>query len=117
LCGEVTKLARKENGLHFNASNTTAEYLEGSFMVNASHKMKKVAPYLWDLLYGLLDTNPLHQCTMPRKNDAEVIECLAADAEGDLGEIGGDDDTNMDEDLEDETPSDEQQSKAKKRCV
>jgi hypothetical protein len=46
LCGEVTELAWKENGLHFNASNTTAEYLEGSFMVNASQKMKKVSPPL-----------------------------------------------------------------------
>jgi hypothetical protein len=117
LCGEVTELARKENGLHFNASNTTAEYLEGSFMVNASQKMKKVAPDLWDLLYCLLDANPLRRRTMPTKNDAETIEGLAADAEGDLGEIGGDDDTNMNEDLEDDTPGDEQQSKAKKRRI
>ena len=59
LCREVTELAQKENGLHFNASNTTAEYLEGLFMVNASQKMKKVSPDLWNLLYGLLDVNPL----------------------------------------------------------
>ena len=116
LCGEVTELAWKENGLHFNVLNTTAEYLEGSFMVDASQKMK-VAPDLWDLLYCLLDVNPLHQCTMPMKNDAETIEGLAADAEGDLGEIGGDDDTNMNEDLEDDMPGNEQQSKAKKRCI
>ena len=114
LCGEVTKLAWKENGLHFNTSNTTANYLEGSFMVNASQKIKKVSPDLWNLLYGLLDANPLRQCTMPTKNDAEIIEGLAADAEGDLGEIGGDDDTNMNEDLEDDMPGDDQQSKAKK---
>jgi hypothetical protein len=113
LCGEVTELAWKENGLHFNASSTTAEYLESSFMVNASQKMKKVSPDLWNLLYGLLDVNPLCQHTMPMKNDAEIIEDLAADAEGDLGEIGGDDDTNMNEDLEDDTPGNEQQSKAK----
>jgi hypothetical protein len=71
-------LAQKENGLHFNASNTTAEYLEGSFMVNASQKMKKVSPDLWNLLYGLLDANPLRRRTMPTKNDAEIIEGLAA---------------------------------------
>jgi hypothetical protein len=120
LCREVTELARKENGLHFNASNTTAEYLEGSFMVNASQKIKKVAPDLWVLLYDLLDANPLRRRTMPTKNDAEIIEGLAADAEGDLGEIGEDvrdDDTNMNEDLEDDVPGDEQQSRAKKRRI
>jgi len=45
---------------------------------------------------------------MPMKNDAEIMKGLAADAEGDLGEIGGDDDTNMNEDLEDDTPGNEQ---------
>ena len=50
---------------------------------------------------------------MPTKNDVKIIEGLAADAEGDLGEIGGDDDTDMNEDLEDDMPGDEQQSKAK----
>jgi hypothetical protein len=54
---------------------------------------------------------------MPTKNDAEIIGGLAADAEGDLGEIGGDDDTDMNEDLEDDMPGDEQQSKAKKRRI
>lgn len=86
-------------------------------MVNASQKIKRVAPDLWDLLYELLDANPLRCRTMPTKNDAEIMEGLAADAEGDLGEIGGDDDTNMNEDLEDDILGDGGQSKAKKRRI
>jgi len=34
LCAEVVALIQADNSLHFNASNTTAEHLEGSFMAN-----------------------------------------------------------------------------------
>ena len=99
LHAEVVALTQTNNGLHFNASNTTAEHLEGSFMANAAQKMKEIAPYLWDLVYALLDANPLHQHVMAEsKTDAEVMEGLAADGEGDLGKIGGDSDMNMEED-------------------
>ena len=87
LCAEVVALTWANNGLHFNALNTTAKHLEGSFMANAAQKMKEVAPYIWDLVYALLDANPLHQHAMS-KTDAEVMEGLAADEEGDLGKIG-----------------------------
>ena len=96
LCAEVVALTQADNGLHFNASNTTAEHSEGSFMANTAQKMKEVAPYLWDLVYALLDANPLRRCAMAKsKTDAEVMEGLAADEEGDLGKIGGDPDVNM----------------------
>lgn len=92
----MVALTQADNGLHFNASNTTAEHSEGSFMANTAQKMKEVAPYLWDLVYALLDANPLRQCAMAKsKTDAEVMEGLAADEEGDLGKIGGDPDVNM----------------------
>jgi len=58
LCTEVVALTWANNGLHFNALNTTAEHLEGLFMANVAQKMKEVAPYLWDLVYALLDANP-----------------------------------------------------------
>jgi len=38
LCAEVVALTQADNGLHFNASNTTAEHLEGSFMANVAQK-------------------------------------------------------------------------------
>jgi hypothetical protein len=60
LCAEVVALTWTNNGLHSNALNTTAEHLEGLFMANTAQKMKEIAPYLWDLVYALLDANPLH---------------------------------------------------------
>jgi len=85
LCAEVVALTQADNGLHFNALNTTAEHLEGLFMANMAQKMKEVAPYLWDLVYALLDANPLCQCAMAKfKTDAEVMEGLVADEEGEF---------------------------------
>jgi hypothetical protein len=38
--------------------------LEGLFIANMAQKMKEIAPYLWDLVYALLDANPLHRMNM-----------------------------------------------------
>jgi len=53
------------------------------------------------------------------KTDAEVMEGLAADEEGDLGKIGGDPDVNMEQDHRDPDNEavDEQESKAKKHHI
>jgi len=53
------------------------------------------------------------------KTDAEVMEGLVADEEGDLGKIGGDPNVNMEQDHgdPDNKAVDEQESKAKKHCI
>jgi len=53
------------------------------------------------------------------KPDAEVMEGFVADEEGDLGEIGGDPDVNMEQDHGDPANEavDGQKSKAKKHCI
>ncbi|KAF8229591.1 hypothetical protein L208DRAFT_1285878, partial [Tricholoma matsutake] len=58
LCQEVVGLTHWKNGLHFNASKTMSNYLEGSFMQTAAWKIKEAAPYLWTLVNALLDANP-----------------------------------------------------------
>ena len=49
LCQEVVSLTHQKMGLHFNASKTTSEYLEGSFIQTAAQKIKETALYLWTL--------------------------------------------------------------------
>ena len=58
LCQELVALMDSDSGLHFNASRTSSDYLEGSFMQIAAQKIKHSAPFLWDLVYNLLDANP-----------------------------------------------------------
>ena len=90
--------------MHFNASKTTSEYLEGSFIQTAAQKIEETAPYLWSLVTGILDANPACQRAMPQ-SESQIINELAAQTEGDLGEIGGEeDDISPDED-EDDTES------------
>jgi hypothetical protein len=43
---------------------------------------------LWTLVSMLLDANPVHQCAMP-PSESQIMEELAAQTKGDLGEIGG----------------------------
>src|ERR1700733_14198927 len=57
LCQELVALTDNDSGLHFNASKTSSDYLEGSFMQIAVKKIKHSAPFLWDLVYNLLDAN------------------------------------------------------------
>ena len=90
---------------------TTSEYLEGSFIQTAAQKIEETAPYLWFLVTGILDANPARQHAMPQ-SESQIINELAAQTEGDLGEIGGEeDDISPDED-EDDTESN---TKGKKR--
>ena len=58
---EVIALTQQKSGLHFNASKTTSEYLEGLFMQMAARKIKETVPYLWTLVNALLDANPAHR--------------------------------------------------------
>ena len=88
LCQEVVALTQQKSGLHFNASKTTSEYLEGSFIQIAAQKIKETVPYLWTLVNGLLDANPARRQAMP-SSESQIMEELAAQTEGDLGEIGG----------------------------
>ena len=60
LCQAVVALTHPWCRLHFNASKTTSEYLEGSFIQTAAQKIEETAPYLWSLVTGLLDANPAH---------------------------------------------------------
>jgi hypothetical protein len=57
LC-QVVALTHLQCRLHFNASKTTSEYLEGSFIQTVAQKIEETAPYLWSLVTGLLDANP-----------------------------------------------------------
>ena len=62
-------------GLYFNASKTTSEYLEGSFMQTAAQNIKETAPYLWTLVNVLLDANPAHrQAMLPSHSDSQTME-------------------------------------------
>src|ERR1700733_4737942 len=73
------------------------------------------APFLWDLVYNLLDANPSRRRAMVHNlDDAEIMEGLAAVEEGDLGKIGGDDEMDVREVNED---IDKQEVKAKKRRI
>ena len=56
---EVTSLTEKNSSLHFGTSTASSDYLEGSFMQAMSDKIQSKAPYLWHLVLGLLDANPL----------------------------------------------------------
>ena len=112
LCQELVALTDNDSGLHFNASKTSSDYLEGSFMQITAQKIKHSAPFLWDLVYNLLDANPSHRRAMVHNlDDAKIIEGLATVEEGDLGEIGGDDEMDVREDI------DKQEVKAKKRHI
>jgi hypothetical protein len=80
-----------------------------------AHKIKHSAPFLWDLVYNLLDTNPSHRHAMVHNlDDAKIIEGLAIVQEGDLGKIGGDNKMDVREGNED---IDKQEVKAKKRRI
>ncbi|KAF8233553.1 hypothetical protein L208DRAFT_1377220 [Tricholoma matsutake] len=118
LCQELVALADSDNRLHFNASKTLLDYLKGSFMQIAAQKIKHSAPYLWDLVYSMLDANPSCRRAMVHNlNDAEIMEGLAAVEEGDLGEIGGNDEMDMMEDNENIEDADKPEVKAKKRNI
>ncbi|KAF8239098.1 hypothetical protein L208DRAFT_1239079 [Tricholoma matsutake] len=118
LCQELVALMDSDSGLHFNASKTSSDYLKGSFMQIAAQKIKHSAPYLWDLVYSMLDANPSCRHAMVHNlNDAEVMEGLAAVEEGDLGKIGGDNEMDMMEDKEDIGDADKPEVKAKKRRI
>ena len=114
LCQEVVALTHPRCRLHFNASKTTSEYLEGSFIQTAAQKIEKTAPYLWSLVTGLLDANPARRHAMPQ-SESRIIDELAAQTEGDLGEIGGEeDDISPDED---EDNTEYTNTKAKKHHI
>ena len=67
-------------------------------MQTAARKIKETAPYLWTLVNTLLDANPARRQAMP-PSESQIMEELAAQTEGDLGEIGGEDEAgNSDED-------------------
>jgi hypothetical protein len=84
----------------------------------AAQKIKHSAPYLWDLVYSMLDANPSRRRAMVHNlNDAEIMEGLAAVEEGDLGEIGGDNEMDMMEDNENIEDADKPEVKAKKRHI
>ena len=55
---------------------------------------------MWTLINALLDANPVRQQAMP-PSESQIVEELAAQTEGDLGEIGEDEAENSDEDEED----------------
>lgn len=101
LCDEVLELSRERSGLHFGATTATSSQLEDSFMRTLAQKIKKIAPNLFRLIFSLLDANPTRRRHM---NDAELDalvreldEELDEEPEQDLGDIGGDDDTAMDQ--------------------
>ncbi|KAM6504000.1 hypothetical protein JOM56_000943 [Amanita muscaria] len=116
LCQEVVVLTHQRNGLHFNASKTTSEYLEGSFMQTAARKIKEVAPNLWTLVNALLDANPARRRAMPR-SETQILEELAAQREGDLGEIGGEGEGSDEDELEEDAGANKKEAKAKKRRI
>lgn len=101
LCDEVLELSQERSGLHFGAMSATSSQLEDSFMRTLAQKIKKIAPNLFRLIFSLLDANPTRRRHM---NDAELDalvreldEELDEEPEQDLGDIGGDDDTAMDQ--------------------
>ena len=116
LCREVVSLTHQKMGLHFNASKTTSEYLEGSFMQTAAQKIKENAPYLWTLVNALLDANPARRrASHAGPSETQTMEQLAAQTEGDLGEIGGEGE--LESEVEDEEDTSTAEAKAKKRRI
>jgi hypothetical protein len=55
---QVLELTKKENGLHFTASNTTEERIDEFNMSFLTQKMESLAPDLWHLLRILLAADP-----------------------------------------------------------
>ena len=62
--------------------------------------LTETAPYLWTLINALLDANPACRQAMP-PSESRIVEELAAQTEGDLGEISEDEAENSEEDEED----------------
>lgn len=105
LCREVVSLTHQKMGLHFNASKTTA-----------AQKIKENAPYLWTLVNALLDANPARRrASHAGPSETQTMEQLAAQTEGDLGEIGGEGE--LESEVEDEEDTSTAEAKAKKRRI
>ncbi|KAG1797700.1 uncharacterized protein HD556DRAFT_1233126 [Suillus plorans] len=90
LGAEIKDLVRKENGLHFRAKSATTEQLEHSFMPRVAEKIRRHAPTIWRLIYSLLEASDERRSTGKAMVDEMVMTEVFADAERDLGEIGGD---------------------------
>jgi hypothetical protein len=58
LVEEILELLQVGNGLHFNASQCTLQFLEGSFIKETMQKIHTKGPYIHCLIYRLLDANP-----------------------------------------------------------
>ncbi|KAG2754117.1 hypothetical protein P692DRAFT_20721119 [Suillus brevipes Sb2] len=91
LSAEIKDLTRKENGLHFHAKSATTEQLENLFMPQLAEKIRRHAPTVWRLIFSLLDASDGRRSMGKSTADDIVMAEVFADAECDLGEIGGDD--------------------------
>ncbi|KAG2125102.1 hypothetical protein DEU56DRAFT_584983, partial [Suillus clintonianus] len=109
LSAEIKDLARKDNRLHFHAKSATTEQLENLFMPQLAEKIRKHAPTVWRLIFSLLEASDERRSTGKATADDMVMTEVFADAERDLGEIGGD--NGVDESaMSDTSDSDEQRN-------
>lgn len=103
LCQEVTELSLEKHGLHFKATAATAEQLETVLMDQLAATMQAIAPGLWNLVLMLLDSsarNGRRRVSAPTQ--------ISVQGEMDLGEFGGDElDQGQDDDSEDSESSGE----------
>ena len=89
LAEEILELSQVRNGLHFNASRCTSQFLEGSFMKETAQKIYTKGPFIHRLIRRLLDANPLRRrvATLP---DSKVMpHKILEEFEGDLGDLEG----------------------------
>ncbi|KAG1859840.1 hypothetical protein F4604DRAFT_1530432, partial [Suillus subluteus] len=88
LCKEVAELSVEQHGLHFKATSTMVEQLETMFMNQLAMTMQSVAPNLWNLISGLLDSREYRRRKMPHTTGHVPIP--KEQNEMDLGDLGGD---------------------------
>lgn len=68
ICAEVHEPSKVGHGLHFNAKKAMSEYLEGSFMREATDKMRSGAPRLWHFVQSLLDARVDQRRAVPNED-------------------------------------------------
>ncbi|KAH9022639.1 hypothetical protein EDB85DRAFT_2186408 [Lactarius pseudohatsudake] len=92
LRSDIEELAKKLHGLHFDAMAATAEQIESAFMPRLADKMRRVAPYLWSLVFTLLGATDGRRSSLTVDPVSMDLAEIFDESEQNLGEIGGDSD-------------------------
>ncbi len=84
---EIVHLTEVKQGLHFGANRATLKQLEGFTLEDLGTRMKIIAPFMWQMLAALLDSN---HCQQDKQTDTIEYE---ADSLSESMDLFSDDDS------------------------